>query len=109
MTITINSTKIRDVVFAGATSLVVQSTNLNAGQTVDVVPEMYVRYAVLTVDGTGDIEVIYRVYINGDLYAEFTAGDVVVDSYANVNIKITATNTDTANTRKTANLKLTYE
>ena len=105
--ITINSTKIRDVVFAGATSLVVQSTNLNAGQTVDVVPEMYVRYAILTVDGEGDYQVVYRIYINGDLYAEFNAGEIFIDSYANVRIKITATNTDDTNARKTANLKLT--
>ena len=105
--IRINADKLSQLALAGARSLVVQSTNLDAGQTVDVVPEMYVRYAILTVDGGGDYQVIYRIYINGNLYAEFNAGEIVIDSYANVVIKITATNTDNANARKTANLKLT--
>jgi len=106
--IRINAARIIDIVFAGATSLVVQSADVGAGQTVDVVPEMNIRYAVLTVDGAGDVQVVYRVYVNGSPYAEFTAGDIVIDSYANVRIQITATNTDTANTRRSANLKLTY-
>jgi len=71
-------------------------------------PEMSVKYAVLTVDGADDVQVVYSVYVNGSPYAEFTAGDIVVDSYANVRIRITATNTDTANARRSANLKLTY-
>ena len=105
--IRINADKLRQLAFTGARSIVVQSTNLDAGQTVDVVHEMDVKYAILTVDGEGDYQVVYRIYIDGDLYAEFTAGDIVIDSYANARIRITATNTDNTSARKTANLKLT--